>query len=229
MKVETTILWHGVKYCLKGDFWVSEDESRIMYNGYIYRWDGFYYRRGGTKGFNPHSALHRAVWAFHKGEIPKNYHVHHKDHDPKNNSIDNLELHLASEHSKYHGRASRWVGSEQNIRQLQQCNERAKEWHKSDAGKLWHNQHGKRTWETRQCAVKKCAVCEESYETFFPDRSKFCSNKCKRRYHRKHYFKKEYRICLICKKPFEIYEYSSTKTCSKSCACLLSNHTKRMQ
>ena len=35
--------------------------------------------------------LHRAVWEYHNGPIPKGYHVHHKDNDRANNQIENLE------------------------------------------------------------------------------------------------------------------------------------------
>ena len=35
-------------------------------------------------------------------EIPKGYCVHHKDHNPLNNLIDNLELMTLSEHTKLH-------------------------------------------------------------------------------------------------------------------------------
>ncbi len=229
MENQTQIIWHGIKYRLQGEFWISEDESRIMFNGYIYRWDGFYFRRGGTTGINPYSALHRAVWAFHKGEIPKGYHVHHKDHDGKNNDISNLELHSPSEHSKYHGRNNPWIGSEGNIKQLRENNEKAKLWHKSEEGRKWHSEHGKETWEKRKTATKSCVICEKSYETSFPDRSKFCSGTCKQRHYRKYYFRKEKRVCQVCKSPFEIYEYSSTRTCSKPCACSMSNHTKRVR
>jgi hypothetical protein len=228
MEVETTLLWHGTLYKQQGSFWISEDGNKVMFNGYTYRWDGYYYRRGGTKGLNPHSSLHRAVWAFYKGEIPEKYHVHHKDHNPKNNSIDNLEIRHQSEHSKYHGRVSTWIGSEENIKQLRQCNERVKEWHKSEAGKLWHSQHGKQTWKTRKFASKGCVECKKTYKTPFPDRAKFCSDKCKARYHRKHYFK-EWRACFICLEKFEINKYSSTKTCSKHCASQMANHTKRLR
>lgn len=228
MENYTQIIWHGIKYRLQGEFWVSEDEKRIMFNGYIYRWDGFYYRRGGTKGLNPHSALHRAVWAFHKGKIPKGYHVHHKDHDGRNNSIENLELHNASEHSIYHGKHNEWVGSSENIKQLRECNKKAADWHKSEEGREWHSKHGKETWEKRKPANKSCIVCQETYETYYQDRSKFCSNPCKQKYHRKHYFKKEKRICTVCGSDFQIYEYSSTRTCSKPCSCSMSNHTKRV-
>ena len=34
--------------------------------------------------------LHRVVWQHHKGPIPENHHIHHKDRDKSNNDISNL-------------------------------------------------------------------------------------------------------------------------------------------
>jgi hypothetical protein len=36
--------------------------------------------------------LHRWIWETFRGEIPKGYEIHHKDHNKLNNSLDNLEL-----------------------------------------------------------------------------------------------------------------------------------------
>ena len=45
---------------------------------------------------------HRLVWEQHNGVIPKEMVVHHKNNDPKDNRIENLELLSRSEHSKLH-------------------------------------------------------------------------------------------------------------------------------
>lgn len=47
--------------------------------------------------------LHRAVWEEYYGQkIPDGYVIHHKDENPKNNSIDNLQLMTIEEHIKHH-------------------------------------------------------------------------------------------------------------------------------
>jgi hypothetical protein len=46
--------------------------------------------------------LHRQIWIDKNGPIPKGYIVHHKDDNPLNNSIGNLQLMTASEYSTYH-------------------------------------------------------------------------------------------------------------------------------
>lgn len=46
--------------------------------------------------------MHRDVWEFHNGPIPDGWHVHHKDGDPGNNEIDNLDCLSPRKHSKEH-------------------------------------------------------------------------------------------------------------------------------
>ena len=47
--------------------------------------------------------LHRKIWEdFYGQKIPEGYVIHHKDENPKNNSIDNLQLMTAEEHIKHH-------------------------------------------------------------------------------------------------------------------------------
>ena len=57
------------------------------FNGESYYLCGQYFQRKGKR-------LHRTVWEFHNGTIPKGYHVHHKDGNRSNNAIENLTLML---------------------------------------------------------------------------------------------------------------------------------------
>lgn len=45
---------------------------------------------------------HRLVWERHFGPIPDGYHVHHKNGNKRDNSLENLELLPASEHHREH-------------------------------------------------------------------------------------------------------------------------------
>jgi hypothetical protein len=119
------------------------------------------------------------VWEFFNGEIPENHHIHHKDKDKSNNSIDNLELLSASEHSKHHAKENEWVGSESNKNQLREAGKKSAEWHASKAGIEWHSKHGKKSWENRELATKNCIVCNTEFKTPFPTRAKFCCRRCK--------------------------------------------------
>lgn len=44
--------------------------------------------------------IHRDIWEFYNGKIPKGFDIHHKDRDKSNNKIENLELINHAEHSK---------------------------------------------------------------------------------------------------------------------------------
>ena len=44
--------------------------------------------------------MHRYVWKFYNGDIPKGYDIHHKDGNKLNNKIENLEILSHSEHTK---------------------------------------------------------------------------------------------------------------------------------
>ena len=46
--------------------------------------------------------MHRYVWEFYNGTIPKGYEIHHKDRNKANNSISNLEIMQKGKHSSLH-------------------------------------------------------------------------------------------------------------------------------
>ena len=69
----------------------TDERGRTLYvqvfNGKEYKlYAGERYFSRGTK------RLHREVWKLYNGQIPKGYHVHHKDENTWNNDISNLEL-----------------------------------------------------------------------------------------------------------------------------------------
>lgn len=59
---------------------------------------GYYARTDGDR-----ELMHRYVWRFHYGEIPPGHDVHHRNHNPTDNRIENLECLSKSEHSSRHG------------------------------------------------------------------------------------------------------------------------------
>lgn len=53
---------------------------------------------------------YRKIYAeFHKFTIPYGYHIHHKDGNHENNSIENLEMLSPDEHATRHGLISNWI------------------------------------------------------------------------------------------------------------------------
>lgn len=73
----------------------NEIPETVEFNGRVYRWNGKYYRKSRT-------FLHRDVWVFHNGPIPKGYHIHHVDENAANNTIENLQMVWGSTHLSEH-------------------------------------------------------------------------------------------------------------------------------
>ena len=136
--------------------------------------DGYYYRKYPRTIY-----LHRYVWEFHNSKIPSNYHIHHIDENKDNNDISNLELISDSEHSKHHAITNEWITSGKSTKVLKDVSHLAKEWHGSKEGLAWHSEHGKKTWENRTIYCKMCEYCNNEYGTYYKNKSKYCSDKCK--------------------------------------------------
>lgn len=63
--------------------------------------DGYWCISSRKEG-NKNKRLHRLIWEEHYGPIPKNFIIHHKDGNVKNNHIDNLEMLSNFEHNSLH-------------------------------------------------------------------------------------------------------------------------------
>ena len=79
----------------------------IEFNGRVYKrypngkHPNYYYWKFGH-GNKQSEMLHHAVYKFYHGEIPNGKIIHHIDHNPLNNSIENLEAVSRSEHNRLH-------------------------------------------------------------------------------------------------------------------------------
>lgn len=61
----------------------------------------------------PQISLHRFVWQEAHGPIPDGYHIHHRDHDPGNNALENLELIEGRAHISRHHKGRKALCGEQ--------------------------------------------------------------------------------------------------------------------
>src|SRR3990167_3485277 len=134
----------------------------------------YYSRTGGKR-------LHVAIWEKENGNVPVGFQIHHKDKNPLNNNLSNLECLSASEHISSH--MQELVKDPQYLENLQaHCAEirpLTKEWHRSEDGRKWHSEHGKESYKHRVLVEKLCANCGMAYQTKDPKKSKFCGNNCK--------------------------------------------------
>jgi len=182
------------------------------FNGESFYLCGRYFQHKGKR-------LHRKVWEYHNGEIPKGYHVHHKDGNRRNNDISNLILLQSSDHLSEHMQSEdRRATAKDSIKHAIKS---APAWHRSEAGKEWHSAHSKKSWEMRTAKRYVCSYCKKEFYTknsYGKKTNHFCSNNCKSAYRRELGVDNIERICPVCGKTFVISRYSKNITCSSECA-----------
>jgi hypothetical protein len=190
--------------------------------------DGYKFTRDDKTGYYLNSTirqrLHRYVWEFYNGPIPKGYHIHHKDFNKANNDISNLQLLSFEEHEKLHGEAH---AADEGFRVWAKANlaktarPKASEWHKSEEGREWHKKQFEKS--RSKIFIERDFICENCGKAFKSTQteSRFCSNNCKSAWRRKAGLDNEKRICASCGSPFIVNKYSKTECCSRSCSMRL--------
>lgn len=126
------------------------------FNGESYYLCGQYFQRKGKR-------LHRTVWEFHNGTIPKGYHVHHKDGNRSNNAIENLVLMLGKDHLSEH--ASSDERKERSRTTVKKAIAAAPAWHKSQEGFEWHSKRAKEYWSTAPMNEYVCTYCGKRFQS----------------------------------------------------------------
>lgn len=186
--------------------------------------DGLHFTRDDKTGYYLNSTIrkrmHRYVWEYYNGDIPKDYEVHHKDHDVSNNKIENLQLLHKKDHKSYHAK----IQGDKNVNNghLSNIRNMAKEWHASEEGLEWHRKHYQQTKEKMLAKSEfVCEFCGESFQAVGKGNNRFCSNKCKSAWRRESGIDDETRECEVCGRHFTANKYSKTRTCSKSCGSKL--------
>jgi len=164
----------------------------------------------------PRTRAHRWVWINIHGNIPKGYHIHHKDENKSNNSIENLELIEKSRHLSIHMQCPiRKKKAAENCNRIRPL---TKAWHASEIGKIWHKLHALQfNFGNRSPKTYQCDQCANSFESSKPSNIRFCSNACKSAWRRKCGKDNTERVCEICKMPFITNKYSKVKFCGRRC------------
>lgn len=167
---------------------------------------------GGTR------LLHRHVWEDHFGTIPKGHQIHHKNEDPRDNRIENLECLSLAKHTKLHclKRLSHPVYRKTHLANFEKTQNAARVWHASEEGLKWHSENGKRIWENRfKDKPCTCAQCGSSFLGLL-EKTRYCSRKCSSKYLAENVYQKTC-DCQVCGKSFQVGKYRKGLTCSPSC------------
>lgn len=170
--------------------------------------------------------MHRAVWRYHYGEIPKGFHIHHIDGDKSNNDISNLALLSPLAHAKLHGANQSPETLERKRENCDNIRHLTKAWHGSEAGAEWHKAHYEQM-KDKLHVIKDytCLNCGKVFQST-QVQSKFCCNACKSQYRRKMGLDNVTRLCAFCGKEFTCNKYQRTRFCSCACRCKASKASK---
>lgn len=150
------------------------DENHQRFNGRTYRKNkrGWYQSTRGT--------LHRAVWKFHHGEIPKGYDIHHVDFDKSNNDVSNLRMLTRLEHRRLHSVAHEIIcevcGQPFNAvraKYCPKCRAKSKPKRLDEFVKLM-NAAGRRI-KSISNRLRTCEVCGKTFEY---KHNRTCSREC---------------------------------------------------
>ena len=95
--------------------------------------------------------LHRYLYRTKIGKIPKGYLVHHKNHNPLDNSLDNLGLMTRGEHQRMHAK-DMWAKADKAKRKRMKPPENDKKyvWHRSAEGRKQLSLKAKNEWKARK-------------------------------------------------------------------------------
>lgn len=201
-------------------------DIQYIENGDLALFDGLKFRRDKRTGYylnaKTHERLHRYVWAYYNGAIPDGYHIHHKDENKRNNSLDNLACMPGNAHTSHHSRKYADENHEKMVENLvENAIPKASAWHKSDEGRAWHRENAARTIMMQKQTEMICDFCGKTYLSFDHSTNRFCSNNCRAAQRRKDGKDNEERTCQWCGKKYTTNRYSKGRTCSRTCRLYL--------
>jgi len=120
--------------------------------------------------------IHRAVWTYFNGELPKGYEIHHIDNNPANNNIQNLIALSEREHKQLH-----WKNPREKKYICQHCGEifiSTSPHHAKYCSIKCRNQAKNEQWKKRNTEIRNCIICGKSFSTIKYTKTKTCSPTC---------------------------------------------------
>ena len=188
----------------------------------IYFEKRFYKQKDGywccTDNKFPHA--HRWVWINFNGDIPEGCHIHHIDHDPDNNNIENLECLTLSDHIKRH-----WKENTYDLEQRRAQLDEARKWLSTEEGRLKQKTDATEGWKKRKKTIINCQFCGTEKETSQPW-AKFCGQNCYMKHRRSLGIDNIKKICEFCGNEFVTGKHAKHRFCSISCGAKNSRRRK---
>ncbi len=180
LKSAIDFLIDGAFYDMDDDYFLAAfGDEKINEN---YQW--FQHRKfGKTSSGHFYSGtlnkfIHVAIWEYYRGEIPKGYVIHHKDFNPANNNLNNLQMMTRSEHNKLH--------SDMREKKLFVCKYCGKEFYKYDCRPDTENNFCSSICDARWRRLQKlyteeriCKICGKKFSTRKSSKSQVCSPHCR--------------------------------------------------
>lgn len=133
-----------------------------------------YYKN--TRGYwvqrkNSNKSLHVAIWEFTNGAVPEGYVIHHKDFNPSNNTIENLQCMTRAEHTRLHR-----LQEQPKFKGVCTCC--GKEFISKRPAKFCSKECRRQTQYTHYYEARNCAVCGKTFSTRKDSKTKCCSGYC---------------------------------------------------
>ncbi len=178
------------------------DDKHQMFDGVIFtkRASGHY-----AKNYSP---IHQVIYRYYHGNIPDDNVIHHIDHNPANNRIENLQSMTAEEHSRFHNNEAIYIEINcatcgKSFKTLKQhpstyCSDKCRE---------------QQYMETRTCEI-----CGKTFSCFKYSPTTTCSPKCASELRRVMHRPKAEFSCIVCGAKFVATITGRNKFCSKACA-----------
>ena len=172
-----TIIYKGIKFA-------RYPNSKSFTDRNYFRPTSKKYREKGIQ------RLHQEVYKDNFGDIPKDFVVHHKDHNPSNNSPENLETIHRKEHFKYHfsiNYADTKFAKKRFISLGGKMHKGFDKWKNTDNAKDFFKKHSKETFFSKEWRNFICKECGKKSKTKHKRGGTYCSEQCGRKWYNRYY------------------------------------------